>query len=507
MNLVLIAGLAAAVRCRIWIMSSVLNPDGVLYVHQARLFYDGVWGGLTGCGLSFFSIYPVLTAGLYPLVQDWETSARLVSVILGTCTVFPVYIIARRFAGPRAALLTSALFAVLPVAAGAGGLVARDLTCWFFLSWGMVFFLRQFDGKGFRASLSLSSLFYILASWSRVEAIAFLAVSAVYLAIWGGPDRWRRMIYFLAPAAGTAGLGLLSGPWIDLERAFRLDEVWEKLYEPFSAYALLRADLKVIAGSLPEGGLKEFISQARHAAWIIGCFSVVNSLLRGLLYLYVLPLAAGLAGLRKTDSRKGPMLYPILLAAALFLLLYLHAIHTWVMDARFAMILIMGSLAFISLGLERILQALSTLPRLSGRSAFFLLFAAVVALGLVNVMKFSEKDKLVFKEMGEMISSDPRAKKVVFASSQSVARWLTYYGNRDSADPPCPQQDFDPAKAEDHVGLIGSLKARGATHLVFEEAKMPALRLDLLAKAGELEEIGSWSHPSTGRMILFRFLR
>jgi hypothetical protein len=507
--LFLIGGLAAAVRLRIWIMSPVLNPDGVLYVHQARLFYDGVWGGLTGCGLNFFSIYPVLMAGLYPLVQDWESSARLVSLILGSFTVFPVYIIARCFAGPGAALLTCSLFAVLPVAAGAGGMVARDLTCWFFLAWGMAFFMKQFDGKGCKANLFLSCLFYILASWSRVEAIVFPAVSMVYLALWGGSERWKRIIYFIAPAAGTAALGAISGLGIDLDRAFRLNEVLQKLYGPFSAYALLRGDLKAMAGTLPEGALKEFLSQARHSAWIIGAFSVLNSLLRGLLYLYVLPLAAGMAELRRTYARNGLIAYPILLTAALLLLLFLHAIHTWVMDSRFAMILVMGSLAFIAIGFERILQRLSTLPRLSNKLAFFLLFAAVLSVGLVNVMKFTEKDKLVFKEMGEMISSDPRPGRVVLASSQSVARWLTFYGNLNSADPPCPQQDFDPAEAADYAGLIGGLKARKATHLVFEERKWSASRFDLLSniRAGDLEELGSWSHPSTGRMILFRFLR
>lgn len=511
--LILTAALAAAVRCYIWYMSPVVNPDGVLYIHQARSFFEGRWGDLTSCGLSFFSIYPVLTAMLYPALQDWVISARIISILFGTLTVFPIYLAARKVTGKRAALLTAVIFAVLPGAAGAAGQVVRDLVCWFFIAWGVAFFLLQEGRERFGACLFLSCSAFLLASWARVESLVFVFASLLYLALFGGKRRVMSILFFLLPVAGTVVLGiiLLEAAGIDVAQAFRLREVAEKMSAPFLSYASLRQELKALSAGMEGGTLEGFISHARHSVWSIGLLSLLNSVLRALLYFYAVFLAAGLWNTAASPLRLKGHLYSIILSLCSLILLYIHLIHVWVMDTRFVMIFVIAAFPLIAAGIEAFDEALSRKMALSAKRSYIFLLAGIILVGIWNDYGFSERDKMVFREIGERISEDsPSGRRNIVAASQAAMRWITFYANAKALDPPCPQPGWDLKTIADrgYASLAGSLKTLGASYLVWDELHWTRNGFDFPREMDItlFKEMGRWSHPSTGEMILFKCL-
>jgi len=509
--LVLITLLAAAVRGYIWFMSPVVNPDGVLYIHQARAFYHGQWEDLTNCSLSFFSIYPLLVALIYPFFHDWVSSARIISILFGSLTVAPVYLMARRFASSEAAILTSVLFAVLPGASGAAGQIVRDLVCWFFLAWGMYLVVSQMEKPAFKASLFLSCLCFLLASWARVEAFLFIILSVVFLALRGGEGRAERILYFSLPLAITFALGILLGPLcgLDMAKAFRLREIADKILEPWGAYVGLRGELKGLSRIVEGEALRHFFSQARHNAWLLAAISLAGYVLKAFLYFYFILFAAGIWKAKEISGGIKSVVYPIMISSGALLLLYVHLIHTWVMDTRFVMIFVIPSLCFVAAGIDYTFMVLGRRLRLSFRTAFLLVLMFIILIGVWNDLRFSERDKSIFKEIGEAVAAaSAPGKEALVVSSLHTVRWVSFYANMHIAGAPCPQpySDFRAVLGKDYNEMTKNLKAMGASHLLWEERHWPQGTFDLLknADSGHLKRLGSWYHPDTGEMILFR---
>ncbi|MGD9973884.1 MAG: ArnT family glycosyltransferase, partial [Desulfatirhabdiaceae bacterium] len=128
--LILSAGLA--IRFFMAANTVIVNPDGILYIHQARAIYYGQWQNLTSCGLSFISGYPFLIAGMHFLISDWIWSARVVSILLGWLTLISLYGILRQFLKETAGLLCLLMFALTPVLVSNSAEVVREPMMWCF---------------------------------------------------------------------------------------------------------------------------------------------------------------------------------------------------------------------------------------------------------------------------------------------------------------------------------------------------------------------------------------
>jgi hypothetical protein len=92
----LIIGLGFVIRLFCFQYTAVINPDGAIYIHQARAIYYGLYDSLTTCGMSYVSIYPIFIAGAYAILADWVIAAKSVSLIFGTMTLVPLYFLLKR---------------------------------------------------------------------------------------------------------------------------------------------------------------------------------------------------------------------------------------------------------------------------------------------------------------------------------------------------------------------------------------------------------------------------
>ena len=110
----------------------IINPDGTLYIHQARALFYGQWDQLTSCGLGYLSPFPVLVTLSYPIFNDWVSAARFVSLAFGSLSLIPLYFLLARFLQKDIRLLALLVFAVIPALVGRSADVIRDPVSWFF---------------------------------------------------------------------------------------------------------------------------------------------------------------------------------------------------------------------------------------------------------------------------------------------------------------------------------------------------------------------------------------
>ncbi|WP_243689344.1 glycosyltransferase family 39 protein [Geotalea toluenoxydans] len=93
--ILLVSLFTAALLVRLYFIPfyRVISADGVGYVSAARNLINGNFAPLTTYGV----IYPSLTAMVSLLDVDTESAGRLVSAVMGSLLIFPLYLLARDF--------------------------------------------------------------------------------------------------------------------------------------------------------------------------------------------------------------------------------------------------------------------------------------------------------------------------------------------------------------------------------------------------------------------------
>ena len=170
---VLFVGLV--LRLIAWANTSVINPDGALFIHQARALYFGQMDTLF-CVQSDLPNYPIMIAGAYWLFHDWVFSARIVSFVFGFGTLIPLYFLFKRFFDDRVSVLGTLVFAVIPIFVGSSVDLIRDPILWFFAALGFYWFTLALDNKS-PWFLTWSCLSFMMASWARIEAAFIILFS------------------------------------------------------------------------------------------------------------------------------------------------------------------------------------------------------------------------------------------------------------------------------------------------------------------------------------------
>jgi 4-amino-4-deoxy-L-arabinose transferase-like glycosyltransferase len=206
---------ALTVRLYLYRFQDVISIDGTGYVGAARKLLTGDISGL-----SFYGFYPILTWLLGLAVPDMDTAAQLVSVIMGSLLVVPLYLLGSmlfsRSTAIAACLVTivwsSHLFVSSIVATQAAYTTLALTAC--YLVWRM--FERQSASYGFWAGFVMG-----LAFLTRPEA--FLLFFVMPLAPLINKRRelhllWRSLLAYIAVFSLILGLNLIlvhqfTGKW------------------------------------------------------------------------------------------------------------------------------------------------------------------------------------------------------------------------------------------------------------------------------------------------------
>lgn len=508
--LLLILLLSLIIRWYNWQHTHIINPDGTLYIDQAKMIYQGYTAETTLADLRFLSPYPFAIAVFYPLLGDWEAAARGISLLFGTLTLIPLFLLASRFLRPEAALGLILLLALMPTFVINSVEVVRDPMAWFFGAWGLFLMVHQARTKCWWAVL-LAGACFVLAIWARVEMALFFGVSFLYLAMIEEEARFKKCLIFCLPLFAFAGVNLgmsMASHTADLN-ALRLNEIKAKPGGPFVGYRLVRKGLSDLAQDQAVGPLRFFLETARGHVLLVAFGEVVSTFLKSVHYPFALLFIAAYTPLRREIRRNRRLFYLTFLSVTALGVLYAHLLDLWISEARFFALALLPASVILGLGLERCLSFLSFRFQIQNGTALFLVAVAAMALALPNDLKEREADKRIFKDIGALIASrvDPDRLTPVGAS-EPVQRWITFYANPHYNGPTSIKGSHFRIEAlvgSSYKNLLQNLRAQGIPYLLWEEKRWPDCGYDLLKSMNrrDLRMLGQWEHRDTGRMILF----
>ncbi len=487
----------------------IINPDGVLYIHQARALYYGNWDQITTCALNYFSMYPLLIAGAYGIFHDWMLSARSISILFGSLLLLPTYLMIRRFLDKRTSAVTILIASLIPALVSRSADVVRDPVAWFFVALGVYFFLLQFDSKKY-GCLTLSSLCFLFAAWNRIEIIVFLGASLLYLVFLERERKHKKILFFIAPLIILIPLAalVLATTGSSLDDVLRTRQIINKLSRPILAYNNLRSVLATMIQQPEISHLELFLEKARHLIWVIALGTLIIYTIKAFFYPFFLVFILGLPGTKARIKKDKRLAYLLLICASIFVMLYFHLLQTWIIDTRFFVPLLLPACVFMGFGIEKVFHFMESRLRIRPETTFYIICLAVLAFGLPKNLDSREADKSVIKKMGETIAQKEGNDHIIpVASSMHLLRWMSFYANLGYPGSPCPQpyNDFKSIVGKDYKYFLNTLKKRGIKYFIWEEKHWPKGTFDFTNALDpeHFKFIKCSTHPDTGQMILF----
>jgi 4-amino-4-deoxy-L-arabinose transferase-like glycosyltransferase len=499
---------SAALRCAV-------NPDGAQYLFQASAIFNHQWHDLLACKLSYISPLPFLIAVCFGIFRDWIIAGQAVSVFFGTATLVPLYYLLRRFSDVTISTLTVLIYALVPVFVEGSGNILRDPVFWFFSVLGMLMFARQLDepaqGSRFRLDLVLSSLFFLLATWARIEGIVYLVASPLYLLINPIRRKIERFSIFIAPLVCLAILLVVAAfaTGSDLKTSTRIQQVYSEATSFVASYANLESQIKA-ASENDSAPYRYFLQRVREVLILIPFLSIIYNLLEGIFYPFALIFGIGFVGLRRKYRQDRRIGYFLLLSITGFLLLYIHMIQTWMMFYRFLAVLIYPCCIIMANGVGTVAEKLEQIRRWPANRTAAAIAAFLILFGLPKSLKPEEADKVVYLQAAQRIAEQRQTGQfapLFAAAAQRGFEWVLLYAHRAEAALECSLSHIIEIPA-DYEGFIGRLDEAGAAYFFYEKRHWPADSFDLIASSYEkdLRLLGQWKHPDSLEFALFERL-
>lgn len=503
---------AAAIRLYALHVTAIVNPDGVIYIHQARAVSIGDWQAAT-CSLPFLSNTSLLISLAHLLFTDWLIAARAVSLLFGTLAVIPLFGLFRQFFSKEESLAAAAVLAFLPTWVSNSVDVVRDPVCWLFSLYGLYWLARGLRQQR-RLLLPLACLAFLLAAWARIEALWYPAAVCLLLPLMTQRHRGANLLWFTLPllVGGAASLALspmLHGP--SLLTMSRLEDLGQTMTAGLSQYTALRESLAGLRQSNPEAPYFFFLAEARNLAWLVGLGTVANRLCEALTYPFTLIALLGIGPLLRHNREHKLAAFFCLLAAGALGLLYLRTLQTYIIDYRYLMLAILpGSLCFCA-GLAAVADRIHQRTHIVRLPLLTILAVLLILVTLPRDLTPRGEAETAFKEIGLFLAANHTpGTEVRVATSRYTVRLVRFYANLERPGIPCPErpEHLYPALAGGSPAeLVKNLKEGRIDYLLWEENNRPsgwppALTEDV--KKEDLQELGRWHNHQTGMMTLYR---
>lgn len=493
---------------------AIINPDGILYINQAKAIAGGQWQLLREIQLPYVSLYPLLIAGIQHLVSDWILSGQLISLASSMGMLVVLYRLLRLFFDRIISQLTTLLYAVTPLFVRYSVDVMRDSLFWFFFTfalWLILLHLREGVSRGKACVLlSCGNAAILLASWSRIEGIILFPVTILFLCLWGKRDTLLKLGSFAMPSVcvGVAGAVVMQQSGHNLFALVRLDEVVKKMADSVDAYHLLRQELKTLADGYGFCPMGNYLQNSYHTIWATAFGGVVANAMEAFFPPYVIFHVAGFKEWCRRTLHLPSYRYVTLVLVGSLLLLLVHFVQSWVMTYRFMAILMLPAFGMAALGVQRILASLSALTKIGGGRAVALMAIFLVLVSLGKNLRMIEADKAVYVTIGKTIAKVAGSGSCIAIASKfsTPQAWINFYATVNNGQP-CTYQPIL-SKVNDLNELVAEMQQHGLQFFVWEQRtwEKSSFGSDPLFFEEHLKPIGHWWHRDTGKIMLFRLI-
>jgi 4-amino-4-deoxy-L-arabinose transferase-like glycosyltransferase len=507
---------AFAVRVCAFHNIPMMNPDGPVYIHQARAIYYGLWGSIGHCSeVDYLTLYTVFIAAVYPVTGNWMHAAMAVNLIFGTLMIIPLYLFLRRFTDEKTGFVTAFIFAMMPILVIQSVNVIRDPSYWFFSMLGLYLLVND-DEKRKNFFLILSSLSFLIATATRIEGIIFVICGCLYTMSVFKESKWKTTMIFLSPVILSLccfiAIQLLRHP--DKLYWYRFKEVPLMLTHTFDRYRHVELNLTNILRNTPPGIMSCFIENSRTFIWFTAIGVILQSAWEAMFYFFFVVLLLGLTRMSeriRSDRRILPLIITTIIS---LIVLYFYCINTWSMENRRLVMVILPSSIFIGFGIEKIISWMHKKFNLSESVIIVILCVLILLITLPKNLRKQEEDKLVFKEIGQTIAVlDGGTGEIEMMVMGDNFRWINYYANLHVAGAPCPDKNNDWRKDKgvtdsSYKDFIGNIRKKKIKYFIWEENRWPVNTFPFLesARTEDLKNLKEWKHRDTGRIILFQVL-
>jgi 4-amino-4-deoxy-L-arabinose transferase-like glycosyltransferase len=328
--------LSAILKIIMVLFIGVINHDGVLYITAAQKIAAGFFKeGLAVHGGPLYSLFITLTHFLIP---NWIAAARLVSIVASILTIIPLYLLTKEIFHRKAAMWAGCAFALLPLSNHLSVEVIRDPLFLFFFAWSTYFANRAIKSKK-SIHFLLSSLTCLISILCRIEGLVlyvFYILFVIYLLFRDTQERINllkgALIYVVLPLLLIALGSLISA---------------RGLPSPFNRMRIVRAEIKRFINleildsfksihdrleALETSGpnkppVQNFIEIARHYMTAIYLIGLLESFIKALFPLYLVPLVVGFWKVRNRNGVFVALLAGCYLLMSYYLLIRLDSIR------------------------------------------------------------------------------------------------------------------------------------------------------------------------------------
>jgi 4-amino-4-deoxy-L-arabinose transferase-like glycosyltransferase len=505
-----IIALGIGIRVFAAIFTYVTNPDGMVYIQQAKAIYFGDWPLLKSC-VPFVSSYPFLIAVAYSVFHSWISSARLVSVFFGSLTLVPLYFLIKRFTDRRTAYFVVLLYDFMPALVGRSGELIRDPTCWFFLVSGLYLFVRQLEkGETFQRRffyLISSYALFLLACWARPETFIVLIFSCSYALLYSLFSRQKKYLFVAVSSLLFLGLFLTAGLLV-FNPSFNSYSAAAsgKLSASYEAYRNLRQHLSSLGGDLNRGALRSYLFKVRDFTWLVDLGILVRNTISGVFYFYFPFFVLGFLGLTTRLRKDARVVYLFMLVILGYSLLFVHVLQYWYFEDRFLYIVIFSGCILFAFGVEKTIHFIRSRTNWRVPLVLILIALYIMAFGLGKNIKKRGEDRVVFRQIAEYILRLERpghAFVPVLTANSSALKLVTFYLNLDLPKGYCPLEVAP--QIENNEELIQYTQRNKVKYFVWDEKSWSKTQIDVSAKGfvENFETLGSWHQKEFGRIVLF----
>jgi len=465
---------------------NIINPDGVWYINQAKAILDGNFELALSCGYKFISIYHLLIPVFYTFSENWITAAKSVSILFGTLTIIPFYLIARQFFRESTVFLATLAFTINPFLVSHSEDLIKGPIFWFFALYGIFFFISAINQKGKDNFLILSCIFFLIAGWARFEIIIFFIGSVLYIFIFGG-EKLKKLFFFCLPLI-VLSLTVVTGMLIYNED-FTL---WTFYLEP-----RLVTFFRDLLDSLLNVNILE---KSFLAVW-----SILLRLTR-VFYAPLVFLLIAIAVTKKELQRNRNFSYFILLASLSFVAVFLFYLKTETMVDRYVAIIMLPAFIFICTGIEELIRHLKA-KGFNDKKAIGTIFLFIVLTVVIfpHNLVHKRKDQLVYEEIGNYIARLEKNNLVkIIAPDARVSLFANLY----SGGIECAMNNLEKYNflvKMNYQNLVLSLKENKIDYYLWEEGQWSDADYNFLAeaKSEHFQGIMNWNTKDR-TLALFR---